>query len=181
MDLIAESVVDEERKAVLLEGSLKPKEALRSLLEVVFKPEWREMPDFWEREFGLERDDDPVLGTWESLQAIRLEDLQDFYDTWYGPQNVTFVVIGDLDAKEVRAWGAELFAGLEPRGQTVVVRQAAEDPGRFRRSVDYEDSGTTEYGVLYKVYDMTEGDYIKTAFSTEPAVRRAHRKTPRTA
>ena len=162
---IAESVVDEERKAVLLEGSLKPKEALRSLLEVVFKPEWREMPGLWEREFGLERDDDPVLGTWESVQAIRLEDLQDFYDTWYGPQNMTFVVIGDLDAKEVRAWGAELFAGLEPRGQTAVVRQAAEDPGRFRRIVDYEeDSGTTEYGVLYKVYDMTEGDYIKLLF-----------------
>ena len=122
------------------------------------------MPGFWEREFGLERDDDPVLGTWESVQAIRLEDLQDFYDTWYGPQNMTFVVIGDLDAKEVRAWGAQLFAGLEPRGQTVVVRQAAEDPGRFWRSVAYEDSGTTEYGVLYKVYDMTEGDYIKLLF-----------------
>ena len=103
--LFAESVVEGERKAVLLEGSLKPKEALRSLVEVVFKPEWREMPGLWEREFGLERDDDPVLGTWESVQAIRLEDLQDFYDTWYGPQNMTFVVIGDLDAKEVRGLG----------------------------------------------------------------------------
>jgi zinc protease len=42
-----------------------------------------------------------VIGSLEDLQAATVEDVKEFYDKWYGPNNATMVIAGDVDPKEV--------------------------------------------------------------------------------
>lgn len=42
-----------------------------------------------------------VIGSMEDLDAATLKDVQDWFKTWYGPQNATIVVAGDVDPKVV--------------------------------------------------------------------------------
>ena len=42
-----------------------------------------------------------VIGSMEDLDAATLKDVQDWFKAWYGPQNATIVVAGDVDPKVV--------------------------------------------------------------------------------
>jgi zinc protease len=42
-----------------------------------------------------------VLGSMEDLDAASLKDVQDWFKAWYGPNNATLVIAGDVDAKTV--------------------------------------------------------------------------------
>ncbi len=44
-----------------------------------------------------------VIGSLEDLQNATLEDVVEFYEKWYGPNNATLVVAGDIDQAEVKA------------------------------------------------------------------------------
>ena len=48
----------------------------------------------------------PVVGWMKDLDAIKLEDCQQFFDAHYNPQNITVIVVGALPA-------AKVFAGVE--------------------------------------------------------------------
>ena len=52
-------------------------------------------------------------GELSDLEAATLEDVADFFDTFYAPNNAVVVVVGDVDADEVRGWVAEYFGGIE--------------------------------------------------------------------
>ncbi|MCU4414919.1 insulinase family protein [Acinetobacter sp. WU_MDCI_Axc73] len=41
----------------------------------------------------------PVIGYMKNLQNIQLEDLKQWYKTWYSPNHATLVIIGDVDAE----------------------------------------------------------------------------------
>lgn len=43
----------------------------------------------------------PVIGWPEDIRRWKLADLQDWYKTWYAPNNATLVVVGDVDSKAV--------------------------------------------------------------------------------
>ena len=40
----------------------------------------------------------PTIGTMEDLEAASVEDVRDFYRTYYVPANATLVIVGDFDA-----------------------------------------------------------------------------------
>ncbi|RKG32753.1 insulinase family protein [Acinetobacter guerrae] len=41
----------------------------------------------------------PVIGYMKNLQNIQLDDLKNWYKTWYSPNHATLVIIGDVDAE----------------------------------------------------------------------------------
>lgn len=45
----------------------------------------------------------PVIGTPESIEAMPAKNLQDFYRTWYRPNNMHLMIIGDIQPKETIA------------------------------------------------------------------------------
>ncbi len=57
----------------------------------------------------------PVIGSHEDLEAATLADVQDFFRTWYTPNNATLTVVGDVDPAEARAL-VERYFGPVPRG-----------------------------------------------------------------
>ena len=56
-----------------------------------------------------------IGGNEESIAAITAEQLREFYETWYRPDNVAVVVVGDLPVTEMEQKVEQFFGGLEAR------------------------------------------------------------------
>jgi len=59
-----------------------------------------------------------VIGVDETLQKADRAILKDFYDTWYRPDNMALVVVGDFDVASARKLIEKNFGALLPRKQT---------------------------------------------------------------
>jgi len=56
-----------------------------------------------------------LIGSFEDLDAAALEDVAEFFATWYTPDNAVLTVAGDFDPAEARALVERHFGGI-PRG-----------------------------------------------------------------
>jgi zinc protease len=56
----------------------------------------------------------PIIGWMEDLDTMKIEDLREWYQTWYAPNNATLVVVGDVRATEVFSLAKEYFGPLKP-------------------------------------------------------------------
>jgi zinc protease len=78
-----------------------------------------------------------VIGSMADLDAAELRDVQEFFDTYYAPNNATLVVAGAFEPAEARRLIEEYFAGI-PRGHQPEPVQCS-DPFRHlpvRRTVE---------------------------------------------
>ncbi len=60
----------------------------------------------------------PVIGSMADLSAASVDDVKDFFRTYYAPNNATLVVAGDVKADEVRAIVRQYFSDV-PRGPAI--------------------------------------------------------------
>ncbi|HEY3169838.1 MAG TPA: pitrilysin family protein [Thermoanaerobaculia bacterium] len=60
----------------------------------------------------------PVIGSMEDLTAASYEDVVQFFKSYYGPNNTTLVVAGDIDPAEARRLVEKWFSDV-PRGAAV--------------------------------------------------------------
>ena len=54
----------------------------------------------------------PTIGSMEDLDAASLEDVRNFFATWYAPNNAVLTVVGDIDEGEIAAAVERLFGGI---------------------------------------------------------------------
>lgn len=47
--------------------------------------------------YNVKSDSHPVTGDEDSIKNIKLQDIKDYFNNWYTPENITTVIIGDLD------------------------------------------------------------------------------------
>lgn len=91
----------------------------------------------------------PTIGTEASIRTQPAESLRKFYQDWYRPGNMALVVVGDVDAKTLRAQIASAFNGLKPAA--LPARNAADpvlrDQLQILRLQDSE-SGTSQVGFV---------------------------------
>jgi len=59
-----------------------------------------------------------VIGYLEDLDRANLDDLKKFFLRWYGPNNATLTIGGDMDEVQTLEWVAKYFGGI-PRGPEV--------------------------------------------------------------
>jgi len=59
-----------------------------------------------------------TIGYIEDLNKVDVNDLKRFFMRWYGPNNATLTIGGDIDAKQTLAW-VEKYFGSIPRGPEV--------------------------------------------------------------
>lgn len=57
-----------------------------------------------------------VIGELEDLQNATIDDVKEFYDQWYGPNNATLVVAGDINKAEVKGMIEKYFGEIPSRG-----------------------------------------------------------------
>ncbi len=50
-----------------------------------------------------------VIGELEDLQAATIDDVKEFYEKWYGPNNATLVIAGDIDKTQIKDWVEKYF------------------------------------------------------------------------
>jgi zinc protease len=79
----------------------------------------------------------PTVGWPSDIKAWTLADLQNFFHTWYVPNNCTLVIVGDVEPERVFAL-AEKYYGPIPRGpQALPVRTVEpEQTGERRIEID---------------------------------------------
>jgi len=56
----------------------------------------------------------PVIGWMEDLKNMQVDDLQQWYQQWYAPNNATLVVSGDIDPLEVKKLAKKYFGRIKP-------------------------------------------------------------------
>ncbi len=56
-----------------------------------------------------------LIGSFEDLDAASLDDVREFFATWYVPDNAVLTICGDFDPAEAKGLVAELFGPI-PRG-----------------------------------------------------------------
>lgn len=86
----------------------------------------------------------PVIGSHEDLEAATVQDVKDFFDTFYVPGNASLVVAGDFDPAEAKRLIAGTFGSVplrplpqhrtaQPVGFDREVRRLTDDRVRFPR------------------------------------------------
>jgi zinc protease len=80
----------------------------------------------------------PGIGNIEELNAATIEDVRAFHANYYRPDNVTLVVAGDFDQKQLDAW-VDKYMGRIPKPDKPMPRVNVKEPERTaeRRFVDY--------------------------------------------
>jgi zinc protease len=68
-----------------------------------------------------------AIGSMEDLNRATVEDVREFYDTYYVPNNATLVVVGDFDLKQCEAWIRRYF-GPMARGTRPIRRALPVEP-----------------------------------------------------
>lgn len=66
------------------------------------------------------------IGTEEVIKAANQENIRDFYETWYRPDNMVLVMVGDFDPQTADLIIKEKFSGLAPKTEKVT----APGPGK---------------------------------------------------
>ena len=56
-----------------------------------------------------------VIGLPEHLKNPRLSKLIEFYNTWYVPNNMALIIVGDFDSEKTKPMIAETFGRLQPK------------------------------------------------------------------
>ena len=80
-----------------------------------------------------------VIGYLEDLDRVDVNDLKKFFLRWYGPNNATLTIGGDLDTKKTMEWVIKYFGSI-PRGPEVDMPTAPEFSLDADRYISMEDN-----------------------------------------
>ncbi len=58
-----------------------------------------------------------VIGSLEHLQAATIDDVKEFYDKWYGPNNATLVIAGDFENDQAKQWVEKYFGEIPMKAE----------------------------------------------------------------
>jgi zinc protease len=89
----------------------------------------------------------PIVGWMSDLQYMTVQDAKTWYERWYGPNNATLVVSGDVDARQVHAL-AEKHFGKIPAKRLPARKPQDEPPQRGVRRVSVKAPAENPYVAL---------------------------------
>ena len=82
----------------------------------------------------------PTIGSMKDLEAASIEDVREFFRTFYVPNNATLVLVGDFDSKEALAL-VEKYLGRVPKSDKPVLRDIPQEPPQTKeRRVRLEEN-----------------------------------------
>ena len=82
----------------------------------------------------------PTIGSMKDLEAASIDDVRDFFRTYYVPNNATLVLVGDFDTKEATAL-VQQYLGRMPKSTRPVPRDIPKEPPQTKeRRVRLDES-----------------------------------------
>lgn len=123
-------IVENEREVVYSERRLRVEDSNPAFLE-----EQVQATAFVAHPYRI-----PTIGWPSDIKSWTLTDLQNFYRTWYAPNNCTLVLVGDLDPEQAFAL-AEKYYGPIARGPVAQGVRTTEPEQQGERRLTVERSG----------------------------------------
>jgi zinc protease len=80
-----------------------------------------------------------VIGSLEDLQNASLQDVKDFYNEWYTPNNAVLTIAGDFDKDQALKWVEKYFGEIK-RGKEVEKTKVAPVQLLSNKNLYYEDN-----------------------------------------
>ena len=79
------------------------------------------------------------IGRMEVVDHFKHQELRDYYEKWYNPENQCVVVVGDIDVDQTEAKIKRLFGDIRPKGQSgqVITVEVPDHPGIIY-SIDHD-------------------------------------------
>lgn len=104
------------------------------------------------------------IGLMEVVDSFKHQELRDYYEKWYNPENQCVVIVGDIDVDGMEAKIKQLFGSIQPKGQSgKVVRVDVADHKGIIFSID-RDKELQENSVFlvfkHKAYTLEQRKYI---------------------
>nr|WP_299405254.1 pitrilysin family protein [Acaryochloris sp. IP29b_bin.148] len=101
----------------------------------------------------------PVIGYEKDLRNLTRQNVQDFFDTYYGPGNLTIAIVGDVNPKEVKQLAETYFGRFKSRSQPPTVTQV-EPPQQKTKSVTLELKSQPWYLEGYHRPAISDPDHV---------------------
>jgi len=80
-----------------------------------------------------------VIGSLEDLQNATLQDVKDFYNRWYVPNNVTLTIAGDFDTAQAKTWVKKYFDEIK-KGEDIPKLEKLPTNLEASKKLYYEDN-----------------------------------------
>jgi zinc protease len=119
----------------------------------------------FERMLNLSYDPDysyhwPTIGSMEDLQAASLDDIREFFNTWYRPDNCTLTIVGDFAPDEAKRLVDQYFAELAPGGSFPPFTLQRTPAGHEKRETFPSQVQLPRIFRLYHLPKMGELDWV---------------------
>jgi zinc protease len=118
----------------------------------------------------------PTIGSMEDLGAASLDDIRDFFRTWYRPNNAVLTLVGDFNPEEAKPL-IEKYFGPIPAGDPVPPFSLDRKPMEGERREVF--ASPVQLPRIYRLYhipamghpDWTFADLLSTVLSSDKASR----------
>ncbi|MDD4269337.1 MAG: pitrilysin family protein [Thermoguttaceae bacterium] len=100
----------------------------------------------------------PVIGYLDVLQATTNEEIIEFYRQRYIPNNQVFVVVGDVQTKQVLAQVARQWSGTGRRAETFVPMPEAPEQLGPREAIREMDGATYDLALAWPTVELSHPD-----------------------
>lgn len=130
------------------------------------RPEGRLHETFMATAYKVHPYKQPIIGTWDDLKKMTVDDARAWYERWYTPNNATLVIVGDVKRREVLALAQQYFGPIEPTPitrndppvepvQTAARRVRVEAPAKVPYvTLGYHVPAYGEYDVPWEPYAL---------------------------
>lgn len=142
-------VVESERGVVLSERSTGLENSnMRMLMEQLNSVAYTAHPYSW-----------PVIGVESDIKAWTQQDLKNYFQTYYAPNNAVSVIVGDVKFDEVKKLATKYFGAIPKRAAPPVVRTVEPEQSGERRLFVAKPSATApNLMVAYKGPNASHAD-----------------------
>lgn len=109
-----------------------------------------------------------IIGSLADLQASTLDDVKEFYNQWYVPNNTTLAIAGDIDIQQTKEWVKKYFDEI-PGGKEVT--DLTKTPGQLEKKklLYHEDNFAKlpELNLAWPTVESYHKDYYPLRVMTE--------------
>ncbi|TDB60373.1 M16 family metallopeptidase [Arundinibacter roseus] len=142
-------MVESERGVVLSERSTGLENSnYRTIGELVQGAAFQEHPYMF-----------PVIGFESDIKSWTQSDLENYFKTYYSPNNVTVVVVGDVTLPQVQKLAEQYMAPIPARGLPPKVRTVEPVQNGERRVTTYKDISTPNILLAFHTPETGHEDY----------------------
>ena len=115
-------------------------------------PSQRLMEQAWAATFRNHPYGIPIIGWEHEIKQLSKQDLREFYDLWYAPNNAILLVGGDVEVDEVRRLAEKHYGPLEPSPGIPEHRTRPQEPPQAsaRRVVLADEQVSQPYITVYQ-------------------------------